>query len=383
MKRWIGRLGVVAVAVLAIAGLRLTLFKAEPVPVTVHAVARGRVDETVTNSKAGTVRTRHRATLGPEIGGRVEALPAGRGDRVVAGQILLRLADADLKAQVALRERSLEASVAAEKAACLAAGQAERSWQRLEKLGREDIVSPDRLDEAHSQHEVTAAQCQEAAARVLQARASLDAARVDLSHTVLRAPFDGVVADLDTEVGEWITPSPPGVPIPPVMDILDPNSIYVSAPLDEVDAGRVTHGLPVRVTLDPYPDREFAGTVTRVAPYVQDLEEQNRTFEIEVDLEDHVFASTLLPGTSADVEVILESKEDVLRIPSYALIEGGEVFIVDNDHLVACRVETGLSNWEFTEITGGLEPGDLVVVSLDRVEVQEGARVRVEGEPLP
>jgi len=383
MKLWLRRLAIIALLAAVAVALRVWVFAPEPVPVTVVEAARGRVDETVTNSKAGSVKTRRRATLSPEIGGRVVALPARKGDRVRKGDILLRLASADLEAQLALKEQTVQAAQAGERAACLAADQAQRVRERYEKLGQDRIVSPDQLDSARSQQEVTAAQCHEARARVEEASAAKDAAKVQLDRTVLRAPFDGVVAELTTEVGEWITPSPPGVPIPPVIDLIDPDAIYVSAPLDEVDVGRVKVGLPVRITMDSHPGESYRGTLTRVAPYVQDVEEQNRTFEVDVEFDDAAFARTLLPGTSADVEVILESRDDVLRIPSYALIEGKRVLVVREGRLVSVPVETGLKNWEYTEIVSGLEPGDPVVVSLDRAEVKEGAQVRVTQEPSP
>src|SRR6058998_3350585 len=94
------RRGLIALAVVgAIVLVRVTLLRKDPVPVTVFRVAPGRVEETVTNSKAGTVKTRRRASLSPEIGGRVEALPVRKGDRVRKGQLLVRLAGADYRAQ--------------------------------------------------------------------------------------------------------------------------------------------------------------------------------------------------------------------------------------------------------------------------------------------
>ena len=113
-----------------------------------------------------------------------------------------------------------------------------------------------------------------------------------------------------------------------------------------------------------------------------DVEEHSRTFEIEVELDDREAAATMLPGTSADVEIILEARADVLRIPSYALIEGNRVFVVNDGTIVAQQVAPGLKTWDFTEVTSGLEVDELVVVSVDRVEVTEGARVRVTGETL-
>jgi HlyD family secretion protein len=381
-SRWIRRiLGLVVLAAVAVT-LWLTVFKSEPVPVTVFYAARGRVEDTVTNSKAGTVKTRRRASISPEIGGRVERLEAREGDRVETGRILMRLADADFRADVELNERALQAAEATEREACLARDQAELDLKRYLELQRESIVSQELLDQVRNRRDIAMAGCEAARARVQQAFAALKLSKVNLSKTVLRAPFDGVVTEVSTELGEWITPSPPGVPIPPVIEVMDPEAIYIDAPLDEVDVGKVHVGLPVRVSLDAYPQQSFDGRVVRVAPFVRDLVDQNRTFDVEVELDNEEFARKLLPGTSADVEVILESRDDTLRVPSYALMEGNRVLVLELEHLEAIPVTTGLRNWQFTEILDGLGEGVPVVVSLDREEVQEGAYARIESETL-
>jgi len=381
-RRWIRRLLILLVLVLIGVALRYTVFRPDPVPVTVFRVAPGRVEDTVTNSKAGTVKTRFRASLSSEIGGRVLELRVREGDRVMRGELVMRIADADFRAQLQLQRRSLEAARANQTEACQAAELAERDLTRSRKLVEDGIVSRELLDQVQSKRDIAVASCQAAAARVQQQEAAVEVAQVQLEKTVLRAPFDAVVAEVSTEVGEWITPSPPGVPIPPVIDLIDPDAIYVKCPLDEVDVSKVRPGLPTRISMDAYPGRTFAGRVTQVAPYVLDIEDQNRTFDVEVEFEDKTFARTLLPGTSADIEVILDAHENVLRVPSYALIEGNRVMVVRDQSLESRSVETGLKNWEFTEIVRGLEAGDRVVVSLDRVEVQEGAQVRIESETL-
>jgi HlyD family secretion protein len=379
-NKWIRRILIVVAIVAVVVVLRLTVFRPDPVPVTVFRVAPGLVEEVVTNSKAGTVKTRRRAALSTEIGGLVAELPVREGDRVEQGQVLLRVADADYRATLALRERAFETAEFACSEACTNAEQAERDLARYIRLAEEEVVSQELLDQFQSRRDAAVAGCDGARARVLEADAALEVVRVNLAKTVLRAPFAGVVAELSTELGEYITPSPPGLPIPPVIEILDNEAIYVSAPLDEVDVGRVNAGPPVRVTLDAYPGESFPGHVLRVAPYVLDLEEQNRTFEIEVEFEDAEFARTLRPGTSADVEVILDAVEDVLRIPSYALIEGKRVLRFNDGVLESVEVETGLQNWQFTEIRAGLAEGDAVVISLDRVEVQAGAAAEITAE---
>jgi HlyD family secretion protein len=374
VRRWVPWLLLLAAAGVA---LRLTIFRPEVVPVTVFRVARGRVEESVTNSKAGTVKSRRRATLSSEVGGRVIALPARKGLHVKRGDVLMRIADADYRAQVEVQESAVKAARESRVEACRTAEQLDRQLARNRALARDELVSVELLDQLQSQRDAAAAACEAAAARIGQAEAALEVARVNLGKTVLRAPFDGVVADVTTEVGEWITPSPPGLPIPPVIVLLDPDAIYVSAPMDEVDVAKVRVGQPVRITLDAYPGRSFAGKVTRVAPYVMDVVEQNRTFEIDAEFDDAAFARELLPGTSADVEVILDAHEDVLRIPSYALLEGNRVLVVEGGRLVARQIETGLKNWQYVEVKKGLSLGDPVVVSLDRADVKEGARARI------
>jgi HlyD family secretion protein len=117
--------------------------------------------------------------------------------------------------------------------------------------------------------------------------------------------------------------------------------------------------------------------VVEVAPYVLDRLEQNRTVEIELELDDASVAASLLPGTSADAEVILSARDDVLRVPTSALLEGGKVLVFERGRLVERTLSIGLRNWDMTEVTGGLAPGERVVVSLDRPEIKAGARARV------
>lgn len=378
-KRWVVRIAVLAVLVLAVIALRRTVFRPDPVAVTTVAVERGTVEETVTNSRAGTVQARRRAKLSPEVGGLVVETPHREGSRVEAGAVLLRLDDDLQSAQLELARRELAAAEAERDRACLEAERARRERDRLARLADDDIVSEDVLDETTTRADSAAAACVAGRAKVERAVGGVTLARTQLDQTVLRAPFDGVVADLWIEVGEWATPAPPAVPVPPVLDLIDPSSIYVSAPMDEVDAGVLRPELPVRLTVDSHPGEEFDGRVTRVAPYVEDVEEQNRTVEIEVEMADPDFAATLLPGTSADVEVILETRRDVLRVPTLALVEGERLFLVGPEGIVVARdVELGLSNWNWTEIVSGVGAGERVVTSLDRPGVEEGAAVAVE-----
>jgi HlyD family secretion protein len=163
-----------------------------------------------------------------------------------------------------------------------------------------------------------------------------------------------------------------------VVDVIDPTSVYVSAPMDEVDSGSIEPGQRAKITVDSHAGVVFPGRIHRVAPYVLAVEAQNRTVEVEAEFDDSVLATSLLAGTSADIEVILEVHENVLRIPTSALREGKSVLIPEDGVLVEREIGIGLKNWDFAEVTSGLSEGDPVVVSLDRVEVQPGADVEIE-----
>jgi HlyD family secretion protein len=200
---------------------------------------------------------------------------------------------------------------------------------------------------------------------------------------VLRAPFDGVVADISGELGEYATPSPPGIPTLPAIDLIDDSCLYVSAPIDEVDAAKLRIGQHSRITLDAIKGRTFAGKVRRIAPYVLDLEKQARTVEVEVEFDKPATGDNLLVGYSADVEIIHEVRDRVLRISTRTLLEGNRVLLYGSKGVLEERkVTTGLSNWEYAEVVSGLVEGDRIVSSLDRTGVKAGVRV-VPEEPQP
>ncbi len=375
MRQWVIRAGIV----LGLIGLsvfsKLYVLAPDPITVTVLTVERGRVEETVTNSRAGTVKARQRAKLSPEIGGRVAEIPHRKGALVRAGDVLLRLHDDSQRAAVQMAEQELAVVEVKRERACLEAARAEREFLRHQQLKARDLVSTDLLDKYENLAQTTQVSCKQTKAEIARARSAIIEAKAELAKTVLTAPFDGVIAEVDVEVGEWATPSPPALPIPPVLDLIDPSSIFISAPMDEVDSAKIHVGQPVRITLDPFPGQHYEGHVRHIAPFVLDVEEQNRTVEIEAELVDQAFSSTLLPGTSADVEVILSVKENVLRIPPSTLFEENKAFVVEHDVLSTRTVEIGMRNWDFVEVLGGLSEGDNVVTSLDQEELVEGTRV--------
>ena len=377
------RRGLIAAAVLAVlAGLTFSLTRPKPVAVVVAAVDHGRVETTVANTRAGSVTACRRAKLAPPLGGRIDRLLVREGDRVKAGQVLVELWNDDLAARERISVEQRGSAQAHVREACLVADTARRNAERTRALRDKGFVSEERVDQAESEARAKQAGCESARAQAKEAQARIGASRADTSRTVVKAPFDGIVAEVNGEVGEYLTPSPPGIMTLPAIDLIDDTCLYVSAPIDEVDAAQLKIGMGGRITLDAYRGKHFTGKLRRIAPYVLALEKQARTVEVEVDFESPAEIRHLLVGYSADIEVVVDGRDDVPRIPTSALMPGSRVLLLGADGLLEERqIEPGLANWEYTEAKSGLARGDRVVTSLEREGVRAGAKAVAEEKP--
>jgi HlyD family secretion protein len=375
------RRSILAVLLLAAAGAAVWwATRPEPVRVTLETVARGRVEASIANTRAGEIEACKRAKLSTIQGGRIDYLGIEEGDQVHAGQVLLRLWNEDQQAQLALTRSQLETTKRRVGEACSAAENARRDAARQAELRAKGFVAPAREEQARFEADARQAACSAAQADVAAAQARVAAAEVDQRRSTLVAPFAGTVAKITGELGEYSTPSPPGVATPPAIDLIDASCLYVKAPMDEVDGPRVRAGQPVRISIDAIPGRHFAGHVRRVAPYVLALEKQARTVDVEVDFDTPAEAAGLLVGYSTDVEIVLDTRESVLRIPTSAIRSGNTVLLLGADGVLEERaIQTGLANWEYSEVRSGLAEGDRVVTSLARDGVVPGARVEAEG----
>ncbi len=372
-------LGITLLAVLLVVAAIAYLGRDKPVKVIVKPVEYGKVQDTVANTRAGTIKACRRAGLSPSIGGQIAHLPVKEGDHVKPGDVLMELWNADRLAQVTLAEREARAAKARSRQSCVVARVAEREAQRLRQLRKKGLASEESIDRADGEARAKEAACKAAQATAEVSLARLDVARAALDRTRLTAPFSGIVAEINGEVGEYVTPSPVGVATRPAVDLVDITCLYVSAPIDEVDAPQIRLGMQANISLDAFANRIFSGRVSRVAPYVLDIERQARTVDVEVRFLQPDDTRNMLPGYSADIEIILAERQKALRIPTEAIMEGNKVLVFTDENLLEERqIETGLSNWAFTEVLGGVKAGERVVVSVEREGVKAGARGEIE-----
>ena len=321
------------------------------------------VEQTVSNTRAGTIDACRRSKMSPAMGGQIATLAVDEGDMVEKDQILLELWNKETKARVKAAERSSEQ-------ACIISAKAQRDADRANELFSKGLTSEEAKEAAVTNAESGTAACNASKAQVEVNKASLE-------RTQLIAPFSGIVAEIEGELGEYVTPSPVGVATKPTLDLIDNTCIYIKAPIDEIDAPEVVAGLKSRITMDAFGQKEFPATVRRVAPYVLDLEKQARTVEIEAVFDNP--QEFLLPGYSADITIIIDTSEATLSIPSQALMAGGFVYLINSDNTISkTEIEVGLSNWQHTEVLGGLTIEDEIVLSVDRLGLEDGVTIIVE-----
>ena len=321
------------------------------------------VEKTVSNTRAGTIDACRRSKMSPAAAGQISVLHVQEGDSVSKGDVLLELWNKETKARVTASERSSEQ-------ACIVSAKAVRDASRANVLFTKGLTSEEAKEASVANAEATMAACNAAKAQVEVTKASLE-------RTMLIAPFDGIVAEIEGKLGEYVTPSPVGVATKPTLDLIDNSCLYIKAPIDEIDAPDVRSGMKAKITMDAFGEEEFPATVSRVAPYVLDLERQARTVEIEATFDNP--QNYLLPGYSADVTVIIDTSKETLGLPTQAIMRGDNVFVINDDNTIEKReLETGLSNWQFTEIISGLELEDRIVLSVDRAGVKDGATVEVD-----
>jgi len=377
----------IVIVLIVIVGGWLMAARSKPVRVAVVAVERGDVLSTVSNTRAGTVDACRRAGMSPALGGQIAALPVRKGDSVKTGQIMLELWNDDLRAELESARRDEVASRSRKDEVCVRAKVARDEAERLKSLLVKGLAAEEETARAVGEAKAQQAGCEAARDATKVSAAQVDVATARLERTLLRAPFDGIIAEINGELGEFVTPSPVGIPTPPTVDLIDSSCLYISAPIDEVDAPAVRTGQKTLITLDAFPDRTFPGFVRRVAPYVLDVEKQARTVEVEAEIEnaqsidpespDHV-NQMLLPGYSADVEIVLATRKNVLRVPTQVILDGTRVVVLDGTTLTERVIETGISSWELTEVTAGLDEGELVVLTVDRDGVADGASAVAE-----
>lgn len=310
-------------------------------------LATGSVESTVTTINSGTVEAQSQAELAFGTVGRISRIYVTLGSKVKNGTILAELENADLKAVY---------------------NEADKELGRAEELYKNGLVSIANLDSAKRAREV---------------------ARLNYEKTVMKAPFDGMITAMDLKIGEFYQ-SATTLDKKPAVQIIDLKKRIIKGEIDEVDLQKVSIGFPARIKIPAMKNRVFNAKVTKVVPFVSTAKDQDRTSQIELEIDeskDESGKDILIPvGASADVEIVSETKNQVKILPTSVLIGTGKtrnLYKIIDGKLKKSEVKLGLGNYERAEILEGVSPTDLIARPLPGVELSDGMKVEATEKAWP
>jgi len=369
-------------------------FHKTPVEVRVIKVKKGMVERTITGVSNGTVDPLKRVRLQALLPLRIREVHFKEGDRVKKGDVIIWLDDSEMRIRLDLQRAALRGAELRLRETDERYKLASQNYERTRQLFEEGVVPDNLLDEARTQYTTIGKGYEIAKNAIHEAKLGVQLTEEELEKTLIRAPFDGLISFLDATAGEM----PPytgleGTTITsqstisssetkPFCEVIDDSVLKVKVPFDEVDAMKIRPGQSTKITSDTMPDQVFIGQVAYVSPVVSKTLEQNRTVDVEVDI-DKTDKGRLPVGASVDAEIILETEKDVLIVPTNTVIEKeGKrfVYVVEGDVLKKRMITSGISNWEFTQVLNGLKEGERVITSLDVEGIKEGLRVRIRDE---
>lgn len=306
-------------------------------PVLIAPVEVRDVQETIEAS--GELLAKQRADVAAQVAGEITEILFEEGDHVSAGDVVMEI-------DPERRQLELARTRAGVGEARAAVAEQEREVARMRALAKTNVASQTQLDQAETA-------LQTARSRLAAARAELGVAERALRDASVKARFSGHLGRRYVHRGEYVQQGEP------LFELVSLDPIEVEFHLPEADAARVREGLPIGVTVAPYPDEVFQATVTVVSPTI---DRRTRTLRVRALLANP--DGRLRPGLFARANLGIAEREDVLFVPEEAVqqrADGAVVFRIGSDLRAERRdVETGLVRDGWVEIRSGLEPGDRV-----------------------
>jgi HlyD family secretion protein len=314
MKRPSRRVVVAAAGTVAALALLALLLPRGPGDSGYQTAVADRGDVVDVVGATGTLEAVTTVQVGSQVSGTIATLHADFNSTVRRGQVVARLDPSLFEARVSQARANLTAARANVERARATAEDARQKLVRARELAAKELLPASDLETAQANHDAALAQLKANEAAVSQAEANLNQADVDLGHTIITAPIDGVVIGRNVDVGQTVAASFQA----PVLFVIanDLRRMQVNAAIDEADIGRVQKGQEVSFRVDAYPERTFAGRVEQVR--LQPTVAQNVvTYNTIISVDNP--EQTLMPGMTATVSVIVRQAEDVVRVPAAAL----------------------------------------------------------------
>lgn len=379
----------------------------DPVEVKIESVARG--DLTRTIAAPGTIDSRTKVEISARVSSEILALPFKEGETVRAGDVLVRLDAEELQASLDEAKAALRADEARLEGTQAALTRIRLELERTRALHASKDRSEAELQLAEAEFAQAESTLRAAEQSIEQSQAMVRRAQRDLENTVITSPMDGVVTKLNAEVGEVVlgTFQNAGTVI---MEIADLSKMLMRAEVDENNIAPIRAGQRATVYINAYPDKKFTGIVERLKEQNQISREGKQYYEAEIllDIAGVPEEERLRTGLKANCEIQVETKYDVMKVPSQAVLDrrvdelaeearnspiiAGKsrefarvVYRVAEGKAVATPVETGSSDVTSTVILAGIEPGTEVITGPYKVlgTLRQGMEVKIESAKEP
>ena len=387
--------------------------KEEITMVQIEKVEKRDITQTVTAT--GKIDPEFAVMITPEVTGEIIELPVKEGDHVKKGDLLIRIKGDQYQAQRERLEANLKSTEATLRIREAELNRLSLEFERVKELHKKTLVSDSELETAESNYLSAQASYEQAQANVLQSKASLREVLETLYKTTIFSPMDGTVTQLNVELSERVLGSgfSQGTNI---MTVANLNNMEAVVEVDENDVVLVSVGDTAKVQVDAFGKQKFKGVVTQIGNSAQQTglgsQEQVVNFEVKIKMID--IDPKLRPGMSCNADIETKTVFDVVSIPLQSVTartdiptDNGDdstdvksdngnkrkngngrnkepkevVFLLDNGTVQMVVVETGISDDDYLEVTGGLEGGEEVVSGSYRAisrELEDGSKVRVE-----
>jgi len=335
-------------------------------PMTVDTAQAARHEVVDSLTVVGNLVAEQTVDVVSRVAGRIESVSVKLGDRVVRGQVLVKIEDRELREQIRQAEAALEVNRSTVNARENDLKVQENVLERFKQLAANGLTPKQQLEDAELRANSAKSQVDVAKSQQQSTQARLDELKITLGNTTVMSPLDGFVSKRNLDPGGFAGANTV------LLTVVDIGTVRMIANLVEKGFNKIVAGVSADVEVDTFPGEQFRGVVSRVAPV---FDPATRTAAMEIEVPNPGFR--LKPGSNARVRLTVERRADALTVPRNALVdtEGKRgVFLVDAQTARFREVQTGLSDTDRVEITRGLNDGDRVV-TVGALALRDGDRV--------
>ena len=330
-------------------------------PVKVFKVVRQRISEKLFYT--GTIEAWQKVNITPDVGGKIDRIYVNEGDRVSKGQVLAELDTLAIRLQLEQAEAALAVAQAN-------FNNARTNWERMERLYKEKAVSEQQYEQVKLGYD-------SAEAQLSQAQAAVNLAKHNLNVSIMKAPFGGIIASKNAEVGDVINPMMGGFSPGSgggVLTLVDFSRVKIRVEVSGADIRLIRKGQETLLRVPTVPGQEFRGTVQVVN---MAADSQSKKFGVEVTVDNP--SLVLRPGTFGEIILEVQTHENALVVPQKAILENTHLFIAQDGKAARSDVMLGLQNSTLVEILSGVKEGDLVITE-GNFGLEDGTPVEITGE---